>query len=92
MRLNLPELQNSLYQLIAAPDGTRRIHSDCRPAPSSAELSVRGDARLGAIDRPSTWGWFAVGGDLECVEEVANELVEADGDDEVGELSDGEDL
>ncbi len=42
--------------------------------------------------QPSAMGGFAVGGDLERVEEIADQLVEADGHHEVRQLRDGEQL
>jgi putative DNA-binding protein len=51
MHVNLPELQAFLYQLITTPERAKRIGNECDSAFGAAQLLVRSDQRLSAIER-----------------------------------------
>jgi hypothetical protein len=51
MRVNLSELQASLYRLITTPERAKRICNECDPALHWVEALVRGDQRLTASER-----------------------------------------
>jgi hypothetical protein len=51
VHLNLTELQTSLYRLVTNSRGVKPIGNGCELGSGGAEVLVRGDSRLCAIDR-----------------------------------------